>query len=176
MAESTNQVVSDLEQTREDAAQPAAPAQESQAQTQAESRPEPRDRDRDRDDERAPRVNRSVADLLPELGEESDSTERREVENGRAYEVTYIVIANNPEALDNTRNRFRELVEGAGGAVDNVRVSETRRFAFPINKRTEGVYVVANTRFAPTFVEELDRFFKLDENVLRHVVLREEEA
>jgi small subunit ribosomal protein S6 len=113
-------------------------------------------------------------DLAPDLTELESNEPRKEVVNGRSYEITYIGVANNPEATENTQNKLRALVEAADGVVDNIRVSEVRRLAYPINKVTDGVYVVVNARFVKKLVEELDRFFKLEESVLRHIVLRQD--
>ena len=122
----------------------------------------------------APIVQRVGSDLTPELQPLSpDAPARAEVEGGRPYEVTFIAIANNPDALDATQKRVTALIEAGPGAVDNVRVSETRRLAYPIAKRTEGVYVVLNCRFPKEVTVDLERFFKLEESVLRHVILRE---
>ena len=123
----------------------------------------------------APIVQRVGSDLTPELQPLSpDAPARKEVEGGRPYEVTFIVVANNPEALDATQKRVTALIEAAPGAVDNVRVSEVRRLAYPIAKRTEGIYVVLNCRFPKALTLDLERFFKLEESVLRHVILRED--
>lgn len=113
-------------------------------------------------------------DLAPELQPVGEETPRKEVANGRAYEIAYIVQANNPSALDSTQERVRALIDGVEGAVDNVRVSEIRRLAYPIAKQTEGVYVVINARFEKALTEELDRYFKIEETVLRHIILRED--
>lgn len=113
-------------------------------------------------------------DLSPDLQTSSSDEPRKEVEGGRSYEITYIVIANNPEALDKSQAGLKAIIEENGGAIDNVRVSEVRRLSYPIAKRTEGIYVVANARFQKTLTEELDRHFKLDEGVLRHIILRED--
>ena len=116
-------------------------------------------------------------DLLPELDASEKDAEREELAGTRAYEVTYIVIANNEEAQTGTQNRLKEMIEAGQGAVDNARTTETRRLAFPIKKQsvtqTEGVYVVVNARFPQTLIPEMDRFFKLENNVLRHIILRE---
>ena len=133
------------------------------------------DRDRDRNGgERSagPRV--TATDLLPELAEGEGQASDKQVENGRAYEITYIVQANVANAIEETQERVKALIEGADGAIDNVRVSEARRLAYPINKKADGAYVVINARFKKELTSELDRFFKLDERVLRHVVLRED--
>lgn len=122
----------------------------------------------------APVVQRVGTDLTPELQPVSGDEVRPEVENGRAYEITYIVVANNPDALQSAQDRVKAAIEGGGGAVDHVRVSEVRRLSYPIAKRTEGIYVVTNARFQKSLTENLERLFKLDENVLRHIILRED--
>ncbi|HEX9996099.1 MAG TPA: 30S ribosomal protein S6 [Abditibacterium sp.] len=122
----------------------------------------------------APVIQRVGSDLTPELQPVNPDEPRKEVADGRAYEITYIVIANNPEALDSSQKSVKALIENGGGAVDNVRVSEVRRLSYPIAKRTEGIYVVINARFSKALTESLERFFKLDEGVLRHIILRED--
>lgn len=119
----------------------------------------------------APRLN---GDLGPDLSVVSDQEPRKEVEDGRSYEITFIVIANNPEALDGAQKGVKSLIDGANGAVDNTRVSEVRRLSYPIAKRTEGIYVVVNARFEKALTDDLERFFKLEDSVLRHIILRVE--
>ena len=102
-----------------------------------------------------------------------EPTERKDVPGGRAYEIIYIVRVNAEETPEVSTERVRNFIENSGGAVDNVRISEVRRLAYPIAKQIEGVYVVVNARFVKELTVELDRFFKLDEAILRHMVLRE---
>lgn len=116
----------------------------------------------------------AATDLLPDLGEGETQAPTKEVSNGRPYEITYIVQANVANAVEETQAGVTALIEGVGGAVDNARISEIRRLAYPIDKKTEGVYVVLNTRFNKDLTTELDRFFKLEERVLRHVILRDD--
>ena len=71
--------------------------------------------------------------------------------------------------------RARSLIEQDGGAIDNVRISELRRLAYPVKKQIEGIYVVLNGRFTKETAAELDRSLKLDEAVLRHMTLREDQ-
>ncbi len=118
-------------------------------------------------------IRMAATDLLPELAEGEAPAPTQEVANGRSYEITYIVQANVANAIEETQQGVTALIEAAGGAVDNARVSEIRRLAYPIDKKAEGVYVVLNTRFGKDLTTELDRYFKLEERVLRHVILRE---
>jgi small subunit ribosomal protein S6 len=109
---------------------------------------------------------------LPSLSSEAEP--RKPVPGGVGYEVIYVVRAGDPQIVESSSQKVRELIEGGQGAVDNVRASEVRRFAYPIQKQTEGVYIVVNARFKPEFTAELERYFKIDENILRHMVLKEE--
>ena len=104
---------------------------------------------------------------------ESDA-ERKDVPGGRAYEIIYISRVGDAEASDATSTRLRALIEGAEGAIDNVRATETRRLAYPVAGENDGIYMVVNARILPTHLPEIDRFFKLEESVLRHMVLKED--
>lgn len=117
----------------------------------------------------------------PELGESLSQAdngategERREVEGGRAYEIIFITRAGNAEETEKSIARLREMIETEGGAIDTIRTSEVRRLAYAIKREIEGVYTVVNTRFATQHMAEIDRFFKLEESVLRHMILRDE--
>ena len=136
-----------------------------------------RNRDGNRDDRPDAGRLQGPTDLMPELDPSQTDGEREELPNTRAYEVTYIVLSNNEEAQKSTQDRLKAMIEQSGGAVDNARTTESRRLAFPIKKQsvnqTEGIYVVNNARFSQTLIPEMDRFFKLEDNVLRHIILRE---
>lgn len=109
---------------------------------------------------------------LPSL--EDDGAPRKHVVGGVGYEIIYVVRTGDQKLVEATGQRVRDLIEKHDGAIDNVRASEVRRFAYPIKKQTEGVYVVVNARFKPEYTGEMDRFFKLEEGVLRHMMLKED--
>jgi small subunit ribosomal protein S6 len=115
----------------------------------------------------------SLVSQLPEV--EGEEAPRKEVEGGRAYEIIYIVRTGDPEAVEKSIESVRNIIESGDGAVDNVRASETRRLAYPIEKQTEGIYVVTNARFAGEVSTELERYFRIEESVLRSMVLREDD-
>lgn len=115
----------------------------------------------------------SLVSQLPEV--EGEEAPRKEVEGGRAYEIIYIVRTGDSEAVEKSIESVRNIVEAGDGAVDNVRASETRRLAYPIEKQTEGIYVVTNARFAGEVSAELERYFRIEESVLRSMVLREDD-
>ena len=118
------------------------------------------------------RIQGELVDALQPVGD--NSGEQKEVANGRPYEIVFIVRTSHGNDIEAITGRVRALVDGAQGAIDNVRTSDVRRFSYPIDKEAEGSYVVVNGRFATGVVTELDRFFKLEEGVLRHMIVRED--
>jgi small subunit ribosomal protein S6 len=119
-----------------------------------------------------PELNDALAPAASDTN--ADDQPRREVADGRPYEIIYIVRVGDADAAERTTDRLRAQIESNGGAIDNVRVSETRRLAYPIKKQIEGIYVVVNARFNASVITELDRFFKLEESVLRHMIQKQE--
>ena len=59
-----------------------------------------------------------------------------------------------------------------GGTIENVDIWGKRRFAYEINKKSEGIYAVVDLTAEPATVKELDRQLTLNESVLRTKVLR----
>ena len=45
-----------------------------------------------------------------------------------------------------------------------------RKLAYPINKKSEGYYVVIEFKAEPTLPKELDRRLKISDNVMRHLI------
>src|SRR5690625_4866655 len=73
-----------------------------------------------------------------------------------------------------TMEKFLTVVTNGGGTVDNVDVWGSRRLAYEINKRSEGVYVVVDMKASPDQAQELDRQLGLAESVLRTKLIRKD--
>jgi small subunit ribosomal protein S6 len=56
--------------------------------------------------------------------------------------------------------------------VDKVDVWGRRRLAYPIDKKSEGIYAVVDLTSEPDPVRELDRQLNLNEAILRTKILR----
>ncbi len=93
----------------------------------------------------------------------------------RGYEMMIIL---DPEVDERTvaptLEKFFKVVTADKGTVDNVDIWGKRKMTFEINKRSEGIYVVANMTAEPATIKELDRQLNLSESVLRTKVLRPE--
>lgn len=73
-------------------------------------------------------------------------------------------------------DKFLKVITADGGSIDKVDIWGKRRFAYEINKKTEGIYAVVNFTATSDATKELDRQLNLSELVFRTKVLRAEEA
>lgn len=91
----------------------------------------------------------------------------------RSYELIFLVDAGLPkEELNSLIEKIQNFLEQREGVVDNVRISDVRKLAYEIKKRTHGIYVVFNFWLQPNLISELERMLRLEERVLRHMVVK----
>ena len=87
------------------------------------------------------------------------------------YELIYVVKPNaDEEAREAVMNKVKEVVATAGEVV-NVDVWGTKKLAYPIAKFNEGHYVLVNFNAGVDVPKELDRNLKINENVIRHMIV-----
>ena len=91
----------------------------------------------------------------------------------RAYELMIIFGG---ETEDDTVNRILaqtgQLVEAGGGQVAKTERWGRRRFAYEINHKWEGIYVVLEIVTEATNLDELERQLRIADEVVRHKVIR----
>jgi len=97
----------------------------------------------------------------------------------RQYEIVYIFDSGMEEAQVNEHlQRFHALLKPTAPS-ESVRALEhwgKRTLAYPIKRRETGYYVVAKLDTDPTALPEFERAIRLDETVLRHLVVIDEGA
>ena len=91
----------------------------------------------------------------------------------RRYETVYIFDGTLEEPSINEKlERFHALLTKDGqGTLTNVAHWGKRTLAFPIKKRESGHYVVAQFETAGALLPEYERVVRLDEGVLRYLVV-----
>jgi small subunit ribosomal protein S6 len=94
----------------------------------------------------------------------------------RTYEVMYIV---NPETdterIDKLNDAVGKLIEKEGGEIvrmDNVGI---RTLAYPIQKKTEGHYVLFEINGSGQEIAELERRMRVNDMVMRYITVRVDE-
>lgn len=89
------------------------------------------------------------------------------------YEILYIIDeATDDETKAQTIDKFKALVESLEGTVEKVESWDKVKFAYLINDKTEGTYVLMNYA-APTTVNfELERQMRNTDCILRSMVTK----
>jgi len=92
----------------------------------------------------------------------------------RKYELMVILDSDVDErSVEKSLSTYlNNTVVADGGTVEQIDVWGKRRFAYEINKKSEGVYAVVNLTAQPDSVKELDRQLSLNESVVRTKVTR----
>jgi small subunit ribosomal protein S6 len=95
----------------------------------------------------------------------------------RPYEVVYIFDSALEEPAINERlARFHALIQQQGAEPPQVSHWGKRTLAYPIRKHETGYYVVAKFETDGSLLPEFERAIKLDEGVLRFLVVVNEGA
>ena len=91
----------------------------------------------------------------------------------RDYELGFVI---HPEVdqsdVTQAVDKVGQYITAGGGEVTSVDVWGRRALAYPIRKHKEGTYVFLQAQLDPQAILELERNLKLDEEILRHLLIR----
>jgi len=91
----------------------------------------------------------------------------------RAYELMIIVDRDVDDAANTAvLQRVQEMVSADDGTVPTVDKWGRRRFAYPIDHKEEGVYSVLEIVTEAPNLDEVDRYLRLADEVVRHKLIR----
>ena len=89
------------------------------------------------------------------------------------YESMFVVdVTGGEDAVKASVEKFVGLINNNAEIIYEVNEWGKRRLAYPINDKPEGYYVVVTFKAQPDFPAEFERLCKIDENVLRSMVIR----
>lgn len=90
------------------------------------------------------------------------------------YELVVIVDAASPQEEKETivKDAIETINKCEGKLVNRNVWIEKHRFSFPIKKRREGTYYILNFEVPPSGVSKLRQLLKLNENILRTLLVR----
>ncbi|MFZ3590501.1 30S ribosomal protein S6 [Bacillus sp. DJP31] len=90
----------------------------------------------------------------------------------RKYEVMYIIRPNiEEEAQKALVERFNGILSENGAELTNVKEWGKRRLAYEINDFRDGFYMLVNMTAPAVAVQEFDRLAKINEDIIRHMVV-----
>jgi small subunit ribosomal protein S6 len=89
------------------------------------------------------------------------------------YEMVVIAAPQlDDEGVAALNERISGWITAAGGTISGTNVWGRRQLAYAIGKLTEGVYVQFNFQLNPSATRELDHSLRIEEQVVRHMVIR----
>ena len=92
------------------------------------------------------------------------------------YEIMFIVKATMESAdVKKSAETYKNLIETLKGKVVEAKELGEKKLAYPIKKELNGYYFVMQVEANKEIIQEFDRKIRLDENVLRHLIIRQEE-
>jgi small subunit ribosomal protein S6 len=92
------------------------------------------------------------------------------------YEVVYVAQSSLDDAsVTALHERFAQTVVTYGGQVTSTEPWGRRNLAYPIKKNFNGHYVLQRFQIPPQGTNELERFLRLNEDVLRYLIVRTDE-
>ena len=92
------------------------------------------------------------------------------------YEMMFIVKANADEkAVATTAESLKSVITSMKGEITDSKELGSKELAYPIKKEKVGYYFVVNFNANAEIVAELDRKARIDESILRHMIIRLDE-
>ena len=89
-----------------------------------------------------------------------------------SYEVLFVIAnALDDERKEATVENVKSIIVDGGGEVERVDIMGTRKLAYPIEKKTEGYYVLVEFSAPSELPKELDRRLKISDDVVRHIIV-----
>lgn len=94
----------------------------------------------------------------------------------RAYETLYVIKPDlDEEATTGVVDKYANLIAANGGEVVNINKWGKRKLAYEIEDYREGNYVLVDFKGQPAAAQELERVFKISDEILRYLIIRKEE-
>ncbi len=91
------------------------------------------------------------------------------------YESVIIINPNvEEEAVKALEEKFSSLINKDGN-VASVEELGKKKLAYEINKNSEGYYVVFKFEANPNLISELERVYRIADEVIKFIVVKEEE-
>jgi small subunit ribosomal protein S6 len=96
----------------------------------------------------------------------------------RHYEALYVVDAEvTEEDFESIIEKYKKVVTDMGGVIGETGKWEQgrRRLAYEIDGRREGMYIIMNFEAGSDVPLELDRIFRISDDVFRHMICRQDD-
>lgn len=88
-----------------------------------------------------------------------------------------IIIVNpklNEKQQNEIENKYKKIINKNGNVISIENIGK-KRLAYEVKKNKEGIYIEINFTSEASFIAELERQYKIDENVIKFIIIRKED-
>lgn len=88
-----------------------------------------------------------------------------------------IIIVNpklNEKQQNEIENKYKKIINKNRNVISIENIGK-KRLAYEVKKNKEGIYIEINFTSEASFIAELERQYKIDENVIKFIVIRKED-
>lgn len=91
----------------------------------------------------------------------------------KIYETAALInAALEDEQIQSVISHIKEIITSNSGEIKEIEDWGRRRLAYPIKKSKIGYYFIVRFYANPELISTLERFYKLDENIIRFLTIR----
>ncbi len=94
----------------------------------------------------------------------------------RHYEIVFLVHPDQSEQVPAMIERYKTLIESGNGKIHRLEDWGRRQLAYPIENLVKAHYVLLNVEADQAVLNELVEGFRFNDAVLRHLVMRRDDA
>ena len=91
------------------------------------------------------------------------------------YEIMFILKTSEGEAIKKEVSELKSIITDMKGVITDEKEMGNRQLAYPINNEVNGYYYVIDCDANSEIVSEFDRKARINENVIRHLIIRLDE-
>lgn len=89
------------------------------------------------------------------------------------YELMFIVSGDaSEEKREELISRFKAYVEAHKGSVESIEKIGMKKFAYPINFKNEGFYVIMNINLSAEEVDAMNKLMNITDGIVRQIFVR----
>ena len=94
----------------------------------------------------------------------------------RHYEIVFIVHPDQSEQVPAMVERYRSLITGNGGQIHRMEDWGRRQLAYTLQKMHKAHYLLMNIECDQPTMDELEHGFRFNDAILRHLIIKRDEA
>ena len=86
------------------------------------------------------------------------------------YSGLFIITPEKLDTIDDVKKAISEIIRENSGKIEKETVIGKKELAYPIKKKTKGVYYEVVFRALPASISEMTRLFKINTDILRTLI------